>query len=349
MAPQLEGTRESGTFPGGRVALLRDHGGVEAGMTRPGPEHAVVELQAVHLGANQVPVHLLGHRPAPRIDRLQPAPEVVETRLLRGHGGRRVVRHPVHDPGLLELSPLREQGQEVLVPLARRRRLGRRDGGQTEEDGEHQPHENASRNGRHATTGGDRRPWPSRDRLLRSSLDEEEPHAERCASAPCPWARRTRSPCRACAPRAPRTSTPPWSRPRPSARPAATSSAWRWTAPRTWRPWPRSAARRRPTWWSTCRRTTAWPRRWRPTWTRSATTPATSTTTRRTSRSREKVRFLADVAREHDCAIRVGVNCGSVDPEHQGPPSRRRRGGHGGVGARALPRCSTTSASTATW
>jgi len=29
----------------------------------------------------------------------------------------------------------------------------------------------------------------------------------------------------------------------------------------------------------------------------------------------EKVQFLADVAREHDCAIRVGVNCGSVDPE----------------------------------
>lgn len=28
----------------------------------------------------------------------------------------------------------------------------------------------------------------------------------------------------------------------------------------------------------------------------------------------EKVRFIADVAREHDCAIRVGVNCGSVDP-----------------------------------
>lgn len=30
---------------------------------------------------------------------------------------------------------------------------------------------------------------------------------------------------------------------------------------------------------------------------------------------REKVRFLAGVAREHDCAMRVGVNCGSVDPE----------------------------------
>lgn len=28
----------------------------------------------------------------------------------------------------------------------------------------------------------------------------------------------------------------------------------------------------------------------------------------------EKVRYIADVAREHDCALRVGVNCGSVDP-----------------------------------
>ncbi len=30
---------------------------------------------------------------------------------------------------------------------------------------------------------------------------------------------------------------------------------------------------------------------------------------------REKVRYLAEVAREHDCAMRIGVNCGSVDPE----------------------------------
>jgi (E)-4-hydroxy-3-methylbut-2-enyl-diphosphate synthase len=28
----------------------------------------------------------------------------------------------------------------------------------------------------------------------------------------------------------------------------------------------------------------------------------------------DKVRYLVDVARDHDCAIRVGVNCGSVDP-----------------------------------
>ncbi len=31
----------------------------------------------------------------------------------------------------------------------------------------------------------------------------------------------------------------------------------------------------------------------------------------------DKVRYLADVAGEHDCAIRIGVNCGSMDPAHQ--------------------------------
>lgn len=33
---------------------------------------------------------------------------------------------------------------------------------------------------------------------------------------------------------------------------------------------------------------------------------------------REKVAFIASAAREHDCAIRVGVNCGSLDPEKKG-------------------------------
>ena len=31
----------------------------------------------------------------------------------------------------------------------------------------------------------------------------------------------------------------------------------------------------------------------------------------------EKVRYLVDVARDNDCAMRVGVNCGSVDPAQQ--------------------------------
>ncbi|HEU4402362.1 MAG TPA: (E)-4-hydroxy-3-methylbut-2-enyl-diphosphate synthase [Candidatus Polarisedimenticolia bacterium] len=33
---------------------------------------------------------------------------------------------------------------------------------------------------------------------------------------------------------------------------------------------------------------------------------------------RDKVAFLAEVAEKHDCALRIGVNCGSVDPEKAG-------------------------------
>ncbi len=32
---------------------------------------------------------------------------------------------------------------------------------------------------------------------------------------------------------------------------------------------------------------------------------------------REKVRMIVDTAGEHDCAIRIGVNCGSVDPDQK--------------------------------
>ena len=52
---------------------------------------------------------------------------------------------------------------------------------------------------------------------------------------------------------------------------------------------------------------------------------------------REKVAFLVGVAREHDLALRIGVNCGSVDPEVKARFPGGRRAGHGRVGPRALP------------
>ena len=39
----------------------------------------------------------------------------------------------------------------------------------------------------------------------------------------------------------------------------------------------------------------------------------------------EKVRYLVGVARDHDCAIRVGVNCGSVDPAQHGQVRQERQ------------------------
>ena len=32
---------------------------------------------------------------------------------------------------------------------------------------------------------------------------------------------------------------------------------------------------------------------------------------------REKVEFIVNAAKENDCAIRIGVNCGSVDPDYK--------------------------------
>ena len=37
----------------------------------------------------------------------------------------------------------------------------------------------------------------------------------------------------------------------------------------------------------------------------------------------EKVEYLAQVARDHDCAMRVGVNCGSVDPAKKVGPDKK--------------------------
>ncbi len=41
---------------------------------------------------------------------------------------------------------------------------------------------------------------------------------------------------------------------------------------------------------------------------------------------REKVDYLADIAARHDCALRVGVNAGSVDPDKRTPGPAGRRG-----------------------
>ena len=62
----------------------------------------------------------------------------------------------------------------------------------------------------------------------------------------------------------------------------------------------------------------------------------------------EKVRFLVDVAREHDCALRVGVNCGSVDPV---TAARHPEDDVAAMVESALEHCRLLddSASTATW
>jgi len=37
----------------------------------------------------------------------------------------------------------------------------------------------------------------------------------------------------------------------------------------------------------------------------------------------EKVRVLVEIATQHDCALRIGVNCGSLDPAQRGVPAQK--------------------------
>ena len=107
---------------GRHVALRREDRHVEAGVPRPGAAHAVIEVESVHLGADQVPVDPFRHGPILRGSAAQPRLPLREFLLLPRHGRRRVVRHAIHEPGALECPPFVEQIHEVGVGVRTRRR-----------------------------------------------------------------------------------------------------------------------------------------------------------------------------------------------------------------------------------
>ena len=74
------------------------------------------------------------------------------------------------------------------------------------------------------------------------------------------------------------------------------------------------APNRRPICRSTCRRITGWPSSVAPHVDKIRYNPGHLYHHEREKPWQDKVRFLVDVAGENDCAMRVGVNCGSVDP-----------------------------------
>ena len=99
----------------------REDGDVERRVVGPRPEHAVIEVEPVHLRADDVPVHLLRDRPARR-DRWRPGGAGSrQLALLRGHRRRGVVGHAVHQLRLLERAPVREERHEIRVPGAHAR------------------------------------------------------------------------------------------------------------------------------------------------------------------------------------------------------------------------------------
>ena len=100
---------------GGGVALLGAHRGVVGGIARPRLEHREVVLHAVHLGADQVQVHLLGDRPPGGVDRAEARLHRLQSGKPAGVRCRRVVGHAAHARGFLEGAPLGEERDERRV------------------------------------------------------------------------------------------------------------------------------------------------------------------------------------------------------------------------------------------
>ena len=115
VGPQVDPSVDDRTLVSRDVALSRKDLRIESRILHPGFPHAVIEIEAVHLGSYQMVVHLLRHRPAARVDRDEPLLVPGQLAVLGCHGLRGVVRNAIDKLGLLELSPLLEQRDEIIV------------------------------------------------------------------------------------------------------------------------------------------------------------------------------------------------------------------------------------------
>jgi hypothetical protein len=114
------------------IALTGEDADVEGRIVRPRTNDAMVEIQSVHLGPQDLPVHVLVHGPAVGLD-CGEAPLIRgKLALLGGHRGCRVIGHAVHELRMLEGAPVREQRDEIGVRGALRPRARAR--GQAEGD-----------------------------------------------------------------------------------------------------------------------------------------------------------------------------------------------------------------------
>ena len=104
-----------GAFVGGHVAARQPDGVVEGRVTRPGSQDALVEVVAVHFGADDVPVDLVGNWPLVDLEGLEAHTQCLEgcAALREALGG--VVRSAVFEWWCLEGSPVAKQGDQLVV------------------------------------------------------------------------------------------------------------------------------------------------------------------------------------------------------------------------------------------
>ena len=115
VGPQLDDRVMRRPFVRRRVALRRPDRSVEGRIALPRLEHAQIEVETVHLGAQQLVVDLLRDRPRVGFDRLQARLIGLELCVLASERCRRVVRRAFAQRRPLEGAPLGEQRRQILV------------------------------------------------------------------------------------------------------------------------------------------------------------------------------------------------------------------------------------------
>ena len=113
--PELEAPARVVPLARRLIALRAEDRDVERGVVGPRPQHAVIEVEAVHLRADDVVVDLLRDRPGRGLDGGEPIPIGAELAVLGGHRGRPVIRDAVDQDRRLEAAPVREEPEKIGV------------------------------------------------------------------------------------------------------------------------------------------------------------------------------------------------------------------------------------------
>ena len=113
--PEFDGTDGPGPLAGRLVAAVVEHGAIEGRVVRPGPQHAVVEVQARHLRPDQVPVDLVVRSPARGVEGGEPLAHRRQGLGLGRHRLRGVIGDAALDLRPLEGPPLLEEGHQLVM------------------------------------------------------------------------------------------------------------------------------------------------------------------------------------------------------------------------------------------
>ena len=95
------------------VAPIQEDSHIKSGVVCPRSEHAMVEIEPVHLGPHDMPINLLVDGPAAGINSGEAALIRSEFSMLSGHRRRGIIRNAVNEFRPLKRSPFSKEFRQI--------------------------------------------------------------------------------------------------------------------------------------------------------------------------------------------------------------------------------------------